>query len=499
MSKFCTKCGAQIPEGALFCMKCGIKVSEGNGQIEENAAMEGSPSNGHKKKHIFIAVGVIGFVVVIALLIMVVNRPGIDLTSENTVGVEFSGGNGRGFANYYFNDDFFDEFQEKILGKNPSNEKSVRWYDFLSNISYEIDPNSGLSNGDEITLTAKWDEDIAKELGISVKGEDRQITVEGLEPATQVDVFENLDVTFNGYNGYGTIDLTNTSTDSFSYEVYFEADKYDGLSNGDRVKVTASVDSYALDSYNYVLKNTEKEYVVEGLDEMEKLNLFAGLNLDFIGVSPYAELSMSLNTDNEFINNYVYYEADKSAGIANGDVITVIASVDEDYAAEYGYTITKTSKEYTVDGLDEYIDAYSDITKDVLKQMNKQTEDIVDSWIANQESLNDYIDHSYKIREPEYVGTYFLKLKDGIEYDSSDDNFENAVYVCYKARLTEWHEEYDLRFAVKFSNFIKYSDGTVYVDIIDAKVGDCYYYNYEDFYDEIIRCRKRSYEIEEYE
>lgn len=536
---FCTKCGANLADDSLFCTKCGAKISPTEDAGQENqaentaqdvqaenagqnvqtgnavepaqsvqqgsvwqAAAAAQPSPEQKKKNTGIIIGgIAAFAVLLVIIIVsatILLKPGINLTSEDIVKVEFNGGDGRGNARYDVEYDKLEEFGKKVLGKKPSDKKALLWFGFMASISYDIDPDSDLTNGDKITLSVSWDEKSAKQLGIRVKGKDKKITVADLEKATEVDVFKSLEVTFEGYDGNGTVEIDDMSTDDFHYNVYFTADKEDGLSNGDKIKVTANVSDSILNNYNYYLKETEKEYTVAGLEEMQTLDLFSDLTVEYSGTSPYAKLSLRDDSDNEFINYYVSYEADKREKLKNGDVITVTASVNEDYAANYGYTIGETTKQYTVEDLDEYVGSYSDITEDILEKMETQAEDAIDSWVSDQEKWNEY--RNLKIGKPKLYGSCFLKLKDGLTYGWGY-NFENAVYMCYKAEKTfkenDRNKKEDVYIIVIYKDFLKYDDGTVYVEIVSASVENTTYATYEDFYEKAIRAKKEDYTVEE--
>lgn len=489
--------GAQVTQTGNFAQESGGNQT---GSVWQAAAPP-TPEQQKKNTGVIIA-AIVAFAAVLTVFIILISfitKPSINLTSQEVVEIEFGGGDTRGTATYKVDYDDIEDIGKKVLGKKPSDKKSILWFAFMASIDYDIDPNSNLTNGDKITLSVKWDEKSAKQLGIRVKGKDRKITVSGLEKATEVDVFKSLDVTFEGYNGNGTVDIDNTATDKFSYSIYFDADKSDGLSNGDKVKITAEVSDSVLNKYNYILKETEKEYTVSGLEEMQALDLFSGLKVEYSGTAPFAKIKLDKDRDNEFIDYYVSYEADKSENLKNGDVVTVTALVDEDYAASYGYTISETTKQYTVEGLDEYLTSYSDITEETFEKMESQAEDAIDSWIVKQEKWYDYQD--LKIGEPEHVGNCFLKLKEGLNYGWGND-YENALYMCYKAEKTfkenDRKKTEDVYLIVRYDDFLKYGDGTIYVEIVSASVDGTTYGTYEDFYENVIRAKKEDYTVEEY-
>lgn len=549
---FCTKCGNKMPDGSAFCTQCGAKLElipvkqtegtedlpvvdmsdavdpvpevniqmqgapqmqgnpqmQGAPQMQGNPQMQGAPqmqqpkppmNPATKKKILFGSIGGVVLVGVIVLLIVLLGGTRIDLTSEEVVGVSFSGSDGRGYATYDMDYSWLADMSDEVLGEDPELEDQMAWYSFTSSIEYSIDNSSDLSNGDKVVLSVTWDKKAADKVGVKVSGDDREIAVKGLKKAKAIDVFNSLEVSFEGFDGSGTLNYETIPGDDFIDNIYFSPNKTEGLSNGDTVVITAEVGDYVLDEYNYVLAEKEKEYTVEGLGEMSELDLFADLALDYSGTSPYASLSLRNASDNDFINGYVYYEADKTSDIKNGDVITVTASVDPEYAADYGYTIGATTMTYTVSGVDEYVSFYEDLSEEILTDMDEQAKDAIETWSSNQESWNSYKD--LKVGKPEHVADCFLDLKDGISYDWSYD-FENAVYMCYKVKETykenDKKQTEDVYLIISYEDFIKYDDGTIYVDLTAGSVDSTVYDSYQDFFDEVIRSKKVDYNTYEF-
>ena len=138
-----------------------------------------------------------------------------------------------------------------------------------SNMKAEYDKVKGLSNGDAVKLT--WENSIwtALESDFKVKfvTENVDVTVSGLQKVIEVNPFDKITVTFIGTapNGYAEVDIA--ALDDLPEAVWYDAAPQEGLSNGDKVKVTISESTVSnLANKGYRLTETEKEYTVEGLD-----------------------------------------------------------------------------------------------------------------------------------------------------------------------------------------------------------------------------------------
>ena len=92
--------------------------------------------------------------------------------------------------------------------------------------------------------------------------------VSGLKEVEKFNPFDYVEVTFSGISPAGTVNISPHYDKAEMQYVYFSADNYNSLKNGDEVTVTASisgsVDSF-VEKYGAVLGNTTKVYTVENL------------------------------------------------------------------------------------------------------------------------------------------------------------------------------------------------------------------------------------------
>lgn len=141
--------------------------------------------------------------------------------------------------------------------------------DFYSRLDGELDKTSELSNGEKITF--KWDDIDTKKFkekySVKLNFSDVPYEVNGLEEAKEFDPFEYITVTCEGFAPYGKLNIAKNGENPV-HGISYRSDKSDGLSNGDKVIITAEAGSdfreYCLDK-GYIPASSEFEYTVSGL------------------------------------------------------------------------------------------------------------------------------------------------------------------------------------------------------------------------------------------
>ncbi|MCM1023598.1 MAG: hypothetical protein NC395_06020 [Prevotella sp.] len=141
--------------------------------------------------------------------------------------------------------------------------------DFYGRLDGELDKNSELSNGDKITF--KWDDIDTKKFkekySVNLNFSDVPYEVVGLDEAKEFNPFDYVTVSCEGYAPYGKLSI-NRNGDNPVYGISYKSDKSEGLSNGDKVVITAEAGSdireYCLGN-GYIPTETEFEYTVSGL------------------------------------------------------------------------------------------------------------------------------------------------------------------------------------------------------------------------------------------
>lgn len=302
---FCNNCGKKLDDGVLFCSKCGQKVEVGvekneDSQNEKVVANNGTTSmkGKFKKPSIFVILAV--SVLLCALVVVSTNKKTLNV--EDYIVIKCEGVDGHTDAYVHFDNDkfeydffkyakvknntIFDEIHKEVKKEEYIEDNAVfsdsaiqfdlSRYDELvamdeilsevkDSIEYELDKSSNISNGDKITCNIQLNQDIAKKYGLKMSGNVVSITAENLSNATEVDLFKDLEITFEGISPY--ISLNYVLNSQYTSYVNINFDKTDNISKGDKVVVTFDVDEERLiKEQQCIPKEISKEYVCEDVD-----------------------------------------------------------------------------------------------------------------------------------------------------------------------------------------------------------------------------------------
>lgn len=300
-----------------------------------------------------------------------------------------------------------------------------------------IDKISGIRNGDVLTVTVRFDEKALRKFRIKLINTTYTINVSDLNSAQSLNAFANVSVSYSGTNGYGTAEV-NTSKcdavilDNFTFSITTSSNNGE-LSNDDVITVVANCTSA---SYNpddstieyggnkYVVsKSSSSEFTVSGLGNVEELDPFENVTVNFSGISPRISAN-SMNTDNaiELIKNSFDYKISQTSNLKLGDVITVTAEykagITDETLLKRGFTLLKSKRTYLV----EKVDAYATKTKDIdltniKNQMHKQLSSFSGSEI-NLVAAYFNTAKSQTAADPynQYFEIYEIKLSTGTIY-----------------------------------------------------------------------------------
>ncbi|MGN0495993.1 MAG: hypothetical protein ACI4GW_07185 [Lachnospiraceae bacterium] len=306
------------------------------------------------------------------------------------------------------------------------------------------------------------------------------------------DVTSTAEISFNGYNGYGTCTLENEyewinsvldwygdsinemqqakSEMELMDTVSYEIDKPENLSNGDTVTITVKIGS-AADDYAFKLTGESITATVEGLEEVEEFDPFENISVVYNGFAPKGTATIKSESE----DNAIFYEADKSTGLSNGDKITVTASSKYDmnqYAQLFGKVFSSEEKEFTVEGLASYASSIDEIPEDAKNKMLSQASDSIKADCASWAEGN-------SLKSSEFIGYYFLKNKEGFEEEPY-----NELYYVYKNTAnmkgllrngdgkTEVTGEEVYYTFYRYSDIVLMPDGTCSVDLSSGKITD---------------------------
>ncbi len=320
--------------------------------------------------------------------------------------------------------------------------------------------------------------------------------VVGVSASRRINLNKYVEVTFEGYDGYGTANVTmdwdalSSKYDkrikvddsgwgwfygSFSEIVndctYMSVDPQYDLSNGDEVTISWDVDTASIDQLirkSVKISADPKTYTVSGLEEVEEFDAFETVQIEFLGTSPNATAEIVSAPDDLVITLSDTYD------LAVGDVVTATISEDSAmaYAQEYGRIPAELSKDYTVEDVAYYVTSLDQIPEDAMEKMEAQAEDAFHADVAGWSE-------NARLDSQEYIGSYFLTAKEG-----TNPSTKNAIYVVYSIHATQFGKDesgsqtetgVDYYWYAGFSNGMVLSDGTYSMDYNDYSVPESYW------------------------
>ena len=386
-----------------------------------------------------------------------------------------------------------DRLAEVVAGAAGYSEKKSDYEDKLELVREDLEDllTGKWSKTDHIAvgdlLTCRWDvaKNALKEkynVTFDTTGYTHTVSAEELKALKELNAEDLLEVSVFGYNGAGTVSVSNGNSDLKEITVKLPSDfDEDMVSNGDLIEITLSVKN-GTDLKEYLGMNGYQApadgfvtWKVEGLEEPREMDPFDYLIVNYDGPSgigtPVLEFAESPEFDD--VLNAIVIVPDKWSNLSLGDEISCTVSykdvneknpidVVEYCLRRFGVRLTATDKTYKVDEIDRYITAYDELPDDLLKEMRARADEVND-WVRSE---------TITPVKTEYLGSRFYFAT---EYMERHD--QNDLYFLYRITVNIRKEKYSLS-AVEyyyeekvFYNYVLYSDillqkdGTLTVDL----------------------------------
>lgn len=283
----------------------------------------------------------------------------------------------------------------------------------------------------------------------------------------------------------------------------YTCDAEEGLKNGDTVNVTFSVSEELMTTYDFSVSNTELSFQVADLPTPEKVDAFADVQVHFEGCAPFASATVENNADNYFLQQ-VTYEMERDTDLKNGDVVTVTAVYNDELVEEYDCIPETDTKEYPVEGLEEYITSFDDLQKVSLNEMLTDSRDRVEALIAGKSELCGAFS-DYSSSDPDFYDVSLSKLKQvtsyllvskGSKFETEDSNRYIVLYHT-TGRIKVWLDPYegDMFIAVSYPDLKYDANGALDADLTKAEYH--YFQTQDEAYSELMTSNKDNYKVYE--
>ena len=296
--RFCGSCGAENPEFQEYTDTLNSEANLYNTEPQmETPYYEMEQPQTKKKKSkapLIISLSAILVIIVAAALFLFLPSSPENINLNDYLAIEITGYDTQGNAELVFDAQQFTEDYGDILSRNLaySYNSSPRPLQKISNlfskseldpqigqkffddvIEFEFDKSENISNGDEINLFLTADQTKINQIWqANLVYEDIKTTAQGLYKATIIDVFEQIEVSFDGYNGQGIAGFRKNENYELPDDIIFTYSPEENLQNGDIITVKiesldGNVAESILEKLGAKLAQESKKYVVTGLEE----------------------------------------------------------------------------------------------------------------------------------------------------------------------------------------------------------------------------------------
>lgn len=577
---FCEKCGTQNADDARFCENCGnplSKIEAENAPEAENsvstvnpveaenapavensvdttpqagAAQAGFDAAGNlapaqkKKAPVKLIAGLCAgavalIVAIISIVLVVVNsKPTINL--NDYIKVKTDGYEGYGSASISIDWDAIDEkYGSKLKFTGDAKDKYGDLLDLAepidalkSNIKVEFNSDSKtteLKNGDKVKYKLTVNKNAQKFVKCKLEYKNSEYTVSGLKAVETFDAFEGVTVEFSGRSGSGHADFNFDGAKLGRYD--FNISQIYDLKNGDVITVelyNKQAQDY-IDNYGMVPEAFEKEFKVEGLEEIiTSSSAITSEGLEQLKKEAEAAIKKTLDIQLDSSVSYdgLQYEGYIFASNDSSNVVYVIYSADvssednkfntkkvyypvcikdvfetEDeykYSSDIsvtGYSDLDIDNHFRTPGHASLLRCYLDLVKfdtsyekheivdlaekfDSIEMITKladiddtDAKDIIaDAKTRIEEYVKGYYDEENSVSDLKAVGQYFVYN----DKADDDDEYKNAYIVVYSGKLSNSKSEFKattVYFPVVYNGMYSV-DGKLMVADYNGIIGD---------------------------
>ena len=303
---------------------------------------------------------------------------------------------------------------------------------------------------------------------------------------------------YNALSGSDALQEKKDEYRSFVDSLELSCDKLDKLANGDVINMTVTYDNEEADRLKLNVNDFVKSYQVEGLDEGQEIDVFKDLEVEVTGIAPYAFVTYTNNSTDPYIKNLEYVIEGKTAGLENGDVITIRCMIDEKTAELYYYYTDVTTMNYTVEGLDTYIYDSSQLDKEVLSDIAAQCADTIRSETDDTTTrmlyrLTGSSNYLYQDNN-EWVDN--IKLNQVVFLSRSAQGaspYENVILYVFEAAIANNnYTEYGF-FIFEYTNAIRSGDGEFMIGRNNPELRYVCGLDFDELYNDIVKDMEYQY------
>lgn len=134
----------------------------------------------------------------------------------------------------------------------------------------------------------------------------------------------------------------------------------------------------------------------------DEIDPFSDMLVEVSGTEPFLTLEYTDISGDPFLMENVKYEADKTDGLSNGDVVTITATASKTALKAAKKVFSRTTMQYTVEGQPFYITPDTELTDEQLASLQSNMQDLIQTMLMDngadiQHEVQSYLfDDSWK-------------------------------------------------------------------------------------------------------
>lgn len=134
----------------------------------------------------------------------------------------------------------------------------------------------------------------------------------------------------------------------------------------------------------------------------DEIDPFSDMLVEVSGTEPFLTLEYTDISGDPFLMENVKYEADKTSGLSNGDVVTITATASKRALKAAKKVFSRTTMHYTVEGQPFYITPDTELTDEQLASLQSSMQDLIQTMLMEngadiQHEVQSYLfDDSWK-------------------------------------------------------------------------------------------------------
>ena len=284
----------------------------------------------------------------------------------------------------------------------------------------------------------------------------------------------------------------------------------ENLKNGDRFTITYLFDKELAKKLRINVDDTATVHTVEGLTDATALtadDLFKDLKVEFSGISPNVELTITNNSTNPLIKTLVFKPVEYKETYTAGETVSIRCYFNEnERLSDYYYIDTPAEecvRDYVVEGTDQYINSLDQIPAEVIREaFDTGKKAFVDAneygvrIFCEAHLIPVYINQqaTFRYLNPSLIAAYFKSVNP--EEAGKTGNDYNELDLVYSVSITQADGvTCKCEAVVRFTDLILRNDGSIEYDFSDPSIMSASYSN-SAIHKNVVTKYEDSYSIE---